>query len=295
MPDNSIQRPVLLHAHLFKNAGSTIDWALRRSFGRSFAEYADDRAMQRGGMPCLMQFLARNVKTRVLSSHCMPIEPSAAPGSNLFWIVMLRDPLDRIGSVYTFDALKRSRHALRARMAAETDIRGYVQWALSPDAPTVIKNFQTRYLAGARSRSIGVGREHLRAALDVLSAERVAFGMVERFDESMVVFEERLRPVFPEIDLSYVVRNYRRDGLLEKRKTALQRELGDDLYQRAVADNVYDIELHNWLSEEHRLLTRELPDFDAKLAEFRARCGRRRKMLWALRDKIASFKHKISI
>jgi len=41
-------RPVLVHAHMFKNAGSTLDWSLARSFGKGFVDHREDRGMKQG-------------------------------------------------------------------------------------------------------------------------------------------------------------------------------------------------------------------------------------------------------
>ena len=35
-------RNVILHYHLFKNAGSTLDWSLQRQFGAGFVDHRDD-------------------------------------------------------------------------------------------------------------------------------------------------------------------------------------------------------------------------------------------------------------
>jgi hypothetical protein len=288
------QRSVLLHVHLFKNAGSSIDWALRRSFGRAFAEFADASTVYRGGMSGLEKLLAENPGVRAASSHGMPFDPAQQPPFGCIWILMLRDPLDRVGSMYTFHANQSPTCNRGACLANEGSISDYVRWGLSSEAGIEIRNFQTRYVAGARRRSIPVRQKHLEKAFDALLHESVIYGLVERFDESMVLFEERLRPVFPGIDLSYVIRNRGRRGSLEERKTKLRRALGDDMYKRLTFSNGFDIELHKRLLASHNRMTDGVVDFDAKLAEFRARCARRFKLFWYWRDKIGAAKRAAS-
>ena len=43
-------RHILLHGHIFKNAGTTFDWSLERSFGEAFLDHREDKVMrERGG------------------------------------------------------------------------------------------------------------------------------------------------------------------------------------------------------------------------------------------------------
>ena len=44
-----LSRPVILHCHLFKNAGSTLDWSLQRQFGSTFIDHRDGDSMRFGG------------------------------------------------------------------------------------------------------------------------------------------------------------------------------------------------------------------------------------------------------
>ena len=42
------RRHVLIHAHLFKNAGTTFDFSLQRSFGEQFVDHRDDAGWHAG-------------------------------------------------------------------------------------------------------------------------------------------------------------------------------------------------------------------------------------------------------
>ena len=37
---------ILLHGHMFKNAGSTLDWSLRQNFGADFLDHRDDEYLR---------------------------------------------------------------------------------------------------------------------------------------------------------------------------------------------------------------------------------------------------------
>ena len=48
-----LSRPVILHCHLFKNAGSTLDWSLHKQFGSTFVDHRDGDSMRLGaGFSC---------------------------------------------------------------------------------------------------------------------------------------------------------------------------------------------------------------------------------------------------
>ena len=37
-----MRRKVIIHKHLFKNAGTTFDWSLHKNFGNDFCDHRDD-------------------------------------------------------------------------------------------------------------------------------------------------------------------------------------------------------------------------------------------------------------
>ena len=95
-------RHVLLHGHMFKNAGTTLDWSLRRSFGAGFYEHRDDAAMREAPDHALAVAL-RNKAVVALSSHNLPCPPPVIPGVHFHCVFLLRHPIARILSVYAFE------------------------------------------------------------------------------------------------------------------------------------------------------------------------------------------------
>ena len=41
-------RSVIIHNHLFKNAGSSFDWVLQKNFGDDFVDHREDQEMIEG-------------------------------------------------------------------------------------------------------------------------------------------------------------------------------------------------------------------------------------------------------
>ena len=99
MPVSSA-RFVLLHYHIFKNAGSTIEYGMRRCFGKRFATLhgPDPNSILRG--EDVAAFLTSHQEIAAISSHHVKYPKPVAPGAIVFDVCVLRDPLERLRSVY---------------------------------------------------------------------------------------------------------------------------------------------------------------------------------------------------
>jgi len=99
-------------------------------------------------------------------------------------------------------------------------------------------------------------------------------GLVDRFDESMVLFEDELRPFFPNIDLSYRLQNagQKMDVSCEKRIERLEHDIGEEAFKKLVGSNIYDIELYSYARKLFDERIHNTKDMGAKLEAFRVRC-----------------------
>ena len=264
--------PILLHCHLFKNAGTTIDWALKRSLGWGFVDHRRDRAMLRGGMRYIEKYLALRLYVMAVSSHHMPFDPTFESRRFRYWhIIMLRDPIARCASVYQYEKIQ-PLVSLGARMAKKLDMRGYFQWRISDDAPVVIRNFQTRYLAGRKHPARKLQDPDFDTALMRARLPNVLIGFVERFDESMVLFESILREHFRKLDLAHVKQN-QNHARPEDSIAYLREELGETLFLKLNAENALDLRLYETLAADFEARIGEISDFQQRLAGFKNRCA----------------------
>ena len=263
---------VLLHCHLFKNAGTTIDWALKRSLGCGFVNHRRDRAMIKGGMRYVEKYLALRGYVMAVSSHHMPFDPGFESQRFRYWhIIMLRHPIARSASVYQYEKIQPPA-SLGARMAKKHDMRGYFQWRMQDDAPVVIRNFQTRYLAGRKHPARKLQDLDLDTALMRARLPNVLVGFVERFDESMVLFESILREHFRKLDLAHVKQN--QNHTRPKDSIAYLREaLGETLFLKLNAENALDLRLYETLAAEFEARIGRIGDFQQRLEGFKNRCA----------------------
>ena len=186
---------MILHAHLFKNAGTTLDWSLARSFGEQFLAHTEDDAIRHN--PAALAALVQHQATlQALSSHWLPLPLTEGVAAANRLVLLLRHPIIRAQSVYLFERRQTGDHGPSSDAAKRMDFASFVRWRLEPGRGPVINNFQTRYLSGAFGRDCD--EQSLRVARATLQEAHA--GIVERYNDSMILFESELGDEFPRLD-----------------------------------------------------------------------------------------------
>jgi len=272
-------RTVILHGHIFKNAGTTLDWSLERMLGRDFLDHRQDSLMLDQGMRHVEELVTDNQHLRAISSHHMPVMESAVGDLNLMPVYLLRHPLGRIVSVYDFER-QQDAETPGARAASSMSFPDYVRWRMTAGVAPVIRDYQTLYLAGGHGMAgkREVGAQHFFRAIETVRGPALV-GVVERYDESMVYFEETMREHFPAIDLSYVAQNVSGGSKLADRSgdgmtVKALRQMDAQLQATVIDHNGYDLSLYRIASEYLDVSIGRIPKFGVKLANFRERCQR---------------------
>lgn len=265
-----MRRTVIAHGHIFKNAGTTFDWALHRNFGEGFCDHRDDELMAQNGASYLGQYLRDNPCIRAISSHHL-CDTSAIAGIDVIPVYILRHPVERILSVYNFE--RRQDSSSPGAMAAKKyNFRDYVQWRMEPNVNGVIRDYQTIYLAGLQAR-----KPPIECTVDIFNAAMLKVqtslvGLVENFDASMVRFEESLKSRNIAVDLSYIKQNASSESTTVAGNVTsyIAEELGD-IFKLVLSKNSYDLALYRAAAQ---LLEKvEDDEFPEKLAEFTKRCA----------------------
>ncbi|MFT4768117.1 MAG: hypothetical protein ACI8RN_001250 [Glaciecola sp.] len=270
-------RHIILHGHIFKNAGSTFDWSLGRSFSDDFLDHRDNHAMRQQRAKHLATVVSGNPDLRALSSHhlCYPLpQPKDVTFHPAYF---LRHPIERIQSVYAFER-KQDADTPGAIAAKEKDFRQYVAWRMQEDVPRTIRDYQTSYIAGFHTRHVKstAPADWLQRALHHLEFLDCV-GVVDRYDESMVVFEKYLRPYFPDIDLAYVRQNVSQEKASDKPIAARVHNTLDklgDLAAEVLSRNSYDLALYRQANQKLDEAIAKIDDFDQRLSKFQKRCKR---------------------
>ncbi|HEY3637431.1 MAG TPA: sulfotransferase family 2 domain-containing protein [Rhizomicrobium sp.] len=237
------QRTLIFHYHLFKNAGTSVDELLRRNFGSRWVaqEFATAR---RENAAAIAEFITGNPQLQAMSSHTAHLPVPQLDGIEIFPIIFLRHPIDRLRSAYEFERRQNASTA-GARLAKAHDLAGYLRELLKHPRNRQVRNFQTYRLSLNEPKSRGTELQRAQGALENLPF----VGVVEDFDESVRRLAELLQPKFPDFKIWNAHRNTAsgRDASLGRRLESVNQTLGDDLYDELCKANQDDIELYDQL------------------------------------------------
>jgi hypothetical protein len=272
--DFVITRPdarfVLVHYHLFKNGGTTIESILEREFRERFATLHGLHHDSTLDGRHLAAFLRQHPEIAAVSSHHLRYPLPVTRDAVLFDCCFLRHPLARIHSSYAHYRRMNSDDVL-SRMAAERDARRFVEW-LVDQSPNMVSEVQVQLLANGGAFRRPADRDDLERAIQTIKRMSMP-GLVEMFDESLVVAEYFLRPAFPGLSLEYVARNVSDPAAqeLSTRDDRLRNIWGADLFQELVRLNRLDLELHEAAAGEVARRFALIPEAERRLAEFKTR------------------------
>ena len=132
-------RHVILHGHIFKNAGTTFDWSLRKNFGNSFLDHRQDQLMRQDGSAHLQQLLLDSPQLKAISSHHMTRALPEMAQVRFTQIYLLRHPLLRLRSVYDFERKQRGQTP-GSKAAKSKSFRDYVEWRMQQTVAHTIRN-----------------------------------------------------------------------------------------------------------------------------------------------------------
>ncbi|MGD0105008.1 MAG: hypothetical protein ABSC06_13345 [Rhodopila sp.] len=263
---------LILHHHIFKNAGSTLDFSLAAQFGTAFAHLENERKYIREKE--LGDFVDRNIHIKAISSHNFYgagfEQALGVRGYCAFNLALVRRPFQRLLSIYKyFRRIPVSSDLIRA--AVQLDFAGFVQ-LLIDQYPHMVDNPQVNTLANHGFYRRAVSEDDLEVAW----ARYNQFALcapVERYDDAMVVLEYFNSPVYAPggLNMAYIRQNV--SEALSGTNEVDQLILGED---------------REWLIKSHRfdqciweLANTELdrriaivPKFESRLADFKERCRR---------------------
>lgn len=231
-------RPIIVHYHLFKNAGTSVDRLLQAALGAAWRNHEGARG--RWAAHLVARWLQDNPDVVALSSHTASLPVPLLPAARIHPIVFVRDPIDRARSVYEFER-RQSDATPGSVKAKETDFPGYVRWRLGRRGDRTLSSFQTARLAAG---SFATGSE-LARALDAVAVLPFV-GVVEEFDRSVAWLARQIAADVPTFKAKSVMANTsrRRGESLDERLARTRSALGEALADELEALNTADFALH---------------------------------------------------
>ena len=239
-------RPVVVHYHIFKNAGSSVDAMLQSSFGERWAPFEGTHAGDVQSSSALSDFLQARPEIEAVSTH-LGRPPLPWPGC--LPIVFLRHPMLRAASVYEF--VRQDATQPGSEIARRASFADYVRWALDGgENGIVIRDYQVVHLSDASFRTANLyetmaNSDDLRQGCALL-AEWGVVGIVERFAASCAQFQAAYGKLVPALKLEPVWRNRTNmvSNTVEQQLTAIRESLGEKLYDELSARNELDMQLY---------------------------------------------------
>lgn len=192
------EEKTLIHFHIPRTAGSTLDMIMRRHFPRDAFVHLNVTINPR----CIDEFIRlpekKRGEIRYLDGH-MPFGLHAYLPHSSTYVTVLRDPVDRVISEYygviqtPVDPLYRYNEVTSKNMS----LADYVLRRVHSDTSRGISNFQTRCISGvqwgdllhgstpAPSNILETAKANLREYFSLV-------GLSERFDESLILLKRAL-------------------------------------------------------------------------------------------------------
>jgi hypothetical protein len=207
-------RFVLLHYHILKNAGSTIEEILHRNFREKLCRFdTPDRDGELKNAE-LIAYLEANPGITAFSSHQIYYPVPQAPGFLFFDLCFLRDPLDRIRSVYDYFRQKPSDGDPMSDLANQRALGEFTRYLIE-NWPWTVNDVQVNLFANGMVNDQPRAEDFERAIERML--EVCFLGVVDRFDESLVAGQYGLRTVFPGLICAHPAVNISGEGTLDER------------------------------------------------------------------------------
>jgi hypothetical protein len=252
MPFPAATERGLIFVHVPKTAGTTLRSILFRQYPPDdphlfhFYDFPKDREAFHA-LPA-----ERRQALRVLVGH-IPFGYHAHLDAPADYITMLRDPVDLVTSLYYWTI--RTRYDLLYWYASAVSFEDFVTSEL-PVVRELVRNLQTRYLSGVEGEAT---EETLALAKRNLETAFTAFGLDDRFDESLLLFRRAL---------GWRRTHYVRENVTRGRPK--KRDLPEATRRLIEQNNALDIELVAFARERFdEVVCAQGPAFRRELAAFR--------------------------
>jgi len=266
-------RTVLLHYHILKNAGTTIENILDRSFGHKFRTVDTTERDGHVSTRILLRMLGREPEVRAVSSHQIRHPVPAVPGFLFFDLCIFRDPIDRIRSMYDYFREKPGAGDPVSDFANQLPLGDFVA-RLIQEMPWYVNDIQVNLLANGIVNDCP-RRQDLELALARM-LQTSFLGVVDCFTESLIAGQYFLHPIFPELDVADTADNTTGGlaGSLDQKVSRVEEACEPEVYAQLLRMNALDLELLRCARAEVQRRYRSIPEEQAAILHQREQAAR---------------------
>lgn len=210
---------------------------------------------ENGGRSSSIDSISRGIPNRLKLIHGHLPMGVVRSSKEIIPFTFLREPVSRVMSFYNYVSNNENHHL--HEFIRGNDIQTIIDRTIELD------NLQTRFLCGLETFKIPVGKlndGHLEKAIDNLQNVIVSFGLVERFDESLLLMQKEMgikkKPL-------YVTKN------ISEKKRIRKESAADNIIDTLKKQNQLDIKLYDFAYELFNKRMEKIDSLDDKLAEFK--------------------------
>lgn len=235
-------RTVILHYHLFKNAGTSLDAAFKENFKGDEWVTKEFPAQPNKNREQVRQWIIDNPQAKCFSSHTAVLPAPEIEGVKVIPVIFVRHPIDRIASAYSFEK-KQGGDTFGAVLARNTDLSGYIETRLSLSYDRQCRNFHVDRLSTMFPPNTGTELERAVRAIEELPF----VGIVERFSESLIKLESLLAECgFVNISLKAKEENVSRkvNSDIEEKINIIESTVDNDIYNKLIVSNQDDMSIY---------------------------------------------------
>ncbi|MGR5322976.1 hypothetical protein ACP3VW_03595 [Vibrio sp. DNB22_17_1] len=232
-------KTIILHYHLFKNAGTSLDAAFKENFSEEKGEWVTKEfpANPTQNREQLKQWIIDNPQAKCFSSHTAIFPVPQIDGIKIIPVIFFRHPIDRIASAYSFEK-KQGGDGFGPTLARNTDLKGYIETRLSFRPDRQCRDFHCHRLS-TMYPAMSENNASLKAILEL-----PFIGLVEKYSDSLSELEDILKQAgFSEISLNVERKNTSRslDKTLDEKLSEIEGSLGKDLFANLEGANENDL------------------------------------------------------
>jgi len=246
-------RKVILHYHLFKNAGTSLDAAFKENFSEEKGEWVTKEFPNQpaANREQVRQWILDNPQAKCFSSHTALFPVPEFDDIEVFPVIFIRHPLDRIASAYTFEA-KQKVDTFGSVLARNTSLEGYISVRLSLTQDRQCRNYHTFRLATCTQKS---QEAELLSALTTM--ESLPFvGLVEQYNQSTERLNIALnKSGFKNINLKPQQKNQSSNSSigLQDKIESLQKKLSPIVFSKLLEANENDSKIYEYVKEKYAI------------------------------------------
>ena len=253
-------RHVVLHYHIFKNAGTSVDAMLRACFGDQFMS-VDGPVPEFFINQTEVNVMIRNrAQVQALSSHQIRLPLPRDRRIEYLPIIFVRRPELRLQSMWRFQRSRNDSHPATA-LAKRLAFPEWVRFHLEERRSSPLLNQQTLLFSFQYDQRTPVNHPEIldRAIENVQDLSFV--GIVEHFEASMRIYERLYRPLVRQLEFDRVAELNRsaEEDLPEKEKIArIEEQLGSGLFSELSERMRLDLDLYEHCMGSFEQLQRDL-------------------------------------